>query len=160
MRPVELVMVGAGNRGYLAYGAFAERNPHEAKFVAVVEPDAARRARFANAHRIPAERQFRSWEDIAGRSRRFRVRANSRLVAACLILLLTCSQTSGDESSRGLEPGVKRPRVRSWFRDWWLQRTHAGIQPPNPAPQNRRSNRDFDAASAGNFHLWLKNFRT
>jgi predicted dehydrogenase len=67
MRPVELVMVGAGNRGYLAYGGFAERNPREAKFVAVVEPDDARRARFANAHRIPAERQFCSWEDLAGR---------------------------------------------------------------------------------------------
>jgi predicted dehydrogenase len=67
MRPVELVMVGAGNRGYLAYGAFAKRNPEEAKFVAVVEPDDARRARFATAHDIPAERQFRSWEDIAGR---------------------------------------------------------------------------------------------
>src|SRR2546426_1555680 len=67
MGPVELVMVGAGNRGYLAYGAFAERNPKEAKFVAVVEPDNARRARFANAHGIPAERQFRSWEDIADR---------------------------------------------------------------------------------------------
>jgi predicted dehydrogenase len=66
MRPVELVMVGAGNRGHLAYGAFAERNPEKAKFVAVVEPDDARRARFANAHRIPAERQFRSWEEIAG----------------------------------------------------------------------------------------------
>src|SRR5204863_644292 len=68
MRPVELVMVGAGNRGHLAYGAFAERNPDKAKFVAVVEPDDGRRARFANAHRIPAERQFRSWEEIAGRS--------------------------------------------------------------------------------------------
>jgi predicted dehydrogenase len=68
MRPVELVMVGAGNRGHLAYGAFAERNPEEAKFVAVVEPDDARRARFANAHGIPADRQFRTWEDIAGRS--------------------------------------------------------------------------------------------
>src|SRR5712691_11301782 len=67
MRPVDLVMVGAGNRGYLAYGGFAERNPKEARFVAVVEPDDARRARFANAHRIPAERQFRSWEDLAGR---------------------------------------------------------------------------------------------
>lgn len=67
MRPVELVMVGAGNRGYLAYGAFAERNPEQAKFVAVVEPDDARRARFANAHGIPAEHQFHSWEDIAGR---------------------------------------------------------------------------------------------
>jgi predicted dehydrogenase len=68
MRPVELVMVGAGNRGHLAYGAFAERNPDLAKFVAVVEPDDARRARFANAHGISAERQFRSWEEIAGRS--------------------------------------------------------------------------------------------
>jgi predicted dehydrogenase len=67
MRPVELVMVGAGNRGYLAYGAFAERNPGEARFVAVAEPDDARRARFADAHRIPAERQFRSWEELAGR---------------------------------------------------------------------------------------------
>jgi predicted dehydrogenase len=67
MRPVELVMVGAGNRGHLAYGAFAERNPQEARFVAVVEPDDARRARFANAHDIPTQRQFRSWEDIAGR---------------------------------------------------------------------------------------------
>jgi len=68
MRPVELVMVGAGNRGHLAYGAFAERNPDLAKFVAVVEPDDARRARFANANGIPADRQFRTWEDIAGRS--------------------------------------------------------------------------------------------
>ena len=59
-------MVGAGNRGYLAYGAFAERNPEQARFVAVVEPDDARRARFASAHRIPPERQFRSWEEIAG----------------------------------------------------------------------------------------------
>jgi len=60
-------MVGAGNRGHLAYGAFAERNPDKAKFVAVVEPNDGRRARFANAHRIPAERQFRSWEEIADR---------------------------------------------------------------------------------------------
>jgi predicted dehydrogenase len=67
VQPVELVMVGAGNRGHLAYGAFAERNPGEAKFVGVVEPDDARRARFAGAHRIPSERQFRSWEDLAGR---------------------------------------------------------------------------------------------
>ncbi len=68
MRPVELVMVGAGNRGYLAYGSFAERNPEVARFVAVVEPDDARRARFADAHRIPGDGQFRSWEEIAGRA--------------------------------------------------------------------------------------------
>lgn len=68
MGPVELVMVGAGNRGHLAYGAFALRNPEVARFVAVVEPDDARRARFAEAHQIAADRQFRSWEEIASRA--------------------------------------------------------------------------------------------
>ena len=60
-------MVGAGNRGYLAYGAFALRNPDLAKFVAVVEPDDARRARFAEAHEIPPDRQFSSWAEVASR---------------------------------------------------------------------------------------------
>src|SRR5256714_2796575 len=68
MRPVELVMVGAGNRGYLAYGACAERNPDRAKSVAVAERDEARGARCGKGHGIPADRQFRTWEDIAGRS--------------------------------------------------------------------------------------------
>jgi predicted dehydrogenase len=79
MRPVELVMVGAGNRGYLAYGAFAQRNPDAARFVAVVEPDDARRARFATAHGIPGERQFRSWEEIAGRPPLARALINATL---------------------------------------------------------------------------------
>jgi predicted dehydrogenase len=68
MWPVEMVMVGAGNRGYLAYGSYAQRHPDRARFVAVVEPDEGRRARFADAHRIPRERQYRTWEEIAGRS--------------------------------------------------------------------------------------------
>src|SRR2546422_9075176 len=60
-------MVGAGNRGYLAYGAYAERHPDKARFVAVVEPDEGRRARFGEAHRIPADRRFSSWEELAAR---------------------------------------------------------------------------------------------
>lgn len=66
-KPVELVMVGAGNRGYLAYGGYAERHPEDVRFVAVAEPDEGRRARFAQAHHIPPERQFRSWEELAER---------------------------------------------------------------------------------------------
>src|SRR3989442_12975885 len=58
-------MVGAGNRGYLAYGAYAESHPDKARFVAVVEPDEGRRARFGEAHRIPADRRFSSWEGLA-----------------------------------------------------------------------------------------------
>src|SRR5437899_2022009 len=60
-------MVGAGNRGYLAYGAYAERHPDKARFVAVVEPDDGRLARFGEAHRIPADRRFSSWEELAAR---------------------------------------------------------------------------------------------
>jgi predicted dehydrogenase len=60
-------MVGAGNRGYLAYGAYAERHPDKARFVAVVEPDEGRRARFGVAHRVPPDRRFSSWEELAAR---------------------------------------------------------------------------------------------
>jgi len=64
-QPVEAVLVGAGNRGTLAYGTFALRAPWELRFVAVAEPDDERRARFAREHGIPPERQFRSWQELA-----------------------------------------------------------------------------------------------
>ncbi|MCX7624597.1 MAG: Gfo/Idh/MocA family oxidoreductase [Candidatus Sumerlaeaceae bacterium] len=64
MRPVEAVLVGAGQRGREAFGAFALRHPHLLKFVAVAEPDEGRRQAFAQAHGIPPERQFRSWEEL------------------------------------------------------------------------------------------------
>ncbi|MDQ3811024.1 MAG: Gfo/Idh/MocA family oxidoreductase [Chloroflexota bacterium] len=68
-RPLELVMVGAGNRGHLSYGAYALRYPEQVRFVAVAEPDEGRRHRFADAHGIPPERQFRGWEELAERPR-------------------------------------------------------------------------------------------
>jgi predicted dehydrogenase len=77
--PVELALVGAGNRGYLAYGGHALRHPDETKFVGVVEPDDRRRARFATAHAIPAERQFRSWEDFVSRPRRAQAVVNATM---------------------------------------------------------------------------------
>jgi predicted dehydrogenase len=66
-QPIEAVMVGAGNRGFLAYGAYALRFPEDVRFVAVAELDDERRSRFAQAHNIPPERQFRSWEELAAR---------------------------------------------------------------------------------------------
>src|SRR6266568_2764819 len=65
--PVDAVLVGAGNRGHLAYGAYALQHPENLRFVAVADPDEGRRRRFADAHAIPPERQFRSWEDLADR---------------------------------------------------------------------------------------------
>ena len=63
-QPLTAILIGAGNRGYEAYGPYALAHPNEIRFVAVAEPNDARRARFAQAHGIPAERQFRTWEDL------------------------------------------------------------------------------------------------
>ncbi len=64
-RPVEAVLVGAGNRGTLAYGTYALRAPWDLRFIAVAEPNDERRTRFAQQHGIPPERQFRSWQELA-----------------------------------------------------------------------------------------------
>lgn len=66
-QPIEAVMVGAGSRGYHAYGPYALQHPDQIRFTAVVEPHEERRRRFAQAHAIPNERQFHSWEDLYAR---------------------------------------------------------------------------------------------
>ncbi|RLC55290.1 MAG: gfo/Idh/MocA family oxidoreductase, partial [Chloroflexota bacterium] len=63
-QPFTAILIGAGNRGHDAYGAYALRHPDEIRFVAVAEPHDIRRARFAQAHGIPPERQFHTWEDL------------------------------------------------------------------------------------------------
>src|SRR5207247_5566086 len=60
LTPIELVVVGAGNRGYHAYGAYARNHPGEVQVVAVAEPDAERRDRFAEAHGIPRSEEHTS----------------------------------------------------------------------------------------------------
>jgi predicted dehydrogenase len=63
-KPVTAVLVGAGQRGYEAYGAYALTHPGDVRFVAVAEPNTQRRARFAEAHAIAEARQFHTWEDL------------------------------------------------------------------------------------------------
>jgi len=79
VQPVEAVMVGAGNRGYDAYGPYALRHPDEVRFIAVVEPHDERRRRFALAHDIPPERQFRTWEALYARGQIARALVNCTL---------------------------------------------------------------------------------
>src|SRR5438309_1044327 len=67
VHPVELVAVGAGGRGFRAYGRYALAHPEEVRYVAVAEPNEERRYRFAAAHGIPAARQFQSWEELTTR---------------------------------------------------------------------------------------------
>jgi predicted dehydrogenase len=68
-QPISAVVCGAGQRGYYTYGPYALQHPEDLRFVAVAEPDPARRDRFGDAHGIPAERRFASWEALfdAGR---------------------------------------------------------------------------------------------
>lgn len=49
-------MIGAGQRGFFTFGSHATQHPDELRFVAVVDPDPARRARFVAAH--PAAQEF------------------------------------------------------------------------------------------------------
>ncbi|MCS7055131.1 MAG: Gfo/Idh/MocA family oxidoreductase [Thermoflexales bacterium] len=73
---VEAVMIGAGNRAIWSYGPYALQHPDEIRFIAVAEPDAARRARFATQHNIPAEMQFASWEELVARPQLARAAVN------------------------------------------------------------------------------------
>lgn len=63
-KPITAVLLGAGLRGSFAYGPYAIQHPENLEFVAVAEPDPVRRAQFATAHDIPADRQFASWEEL------------------------------------------------------------------------------------------------
>ena len=63
MTPIDLLILGAGNRGARAYGAYALAHPDEFRVVGIAEPNAVRRERMGADHAIPAERQFARWED-------------------------------------------------------------------------------------------------
>jgi predicted dehydrogenase len=62
-------MIGAGQRGHFVYGAWAQKNPNLLRFVAVADPRADRRERFAEANGIPPSRVFASHVELfeAGR---------------------------------------------------------------------------------------------
>jgi predicted dehydrogenase len=58
------VMLGAGNRGFDAYGNWALEHPERLKFVGIAETDPAKLERFATTHNIPPEQCFSSWQDL------------------------------------------------------------------------------------------------
>ncbi|MBP3961555.1 Gfo/Idh/MocA family protein [Paenibacillus lignilyticus] len=64
MAQLTAILIGAGARGAGSYAPFALDYPHELKFVAVAEPDANRREKFAKQHNIPEAMTFESWEQL------------------------------------------------------------------------------------------------
>lgn len=61
---ITAILIGAGQRGMDAYGAYALQHPEKMRVVAVAEPDPARRAAMAEAHHIPPERCFADWRPL------------------------------------------------------------------------------------------------
>ncbi|WP_088829966.1 Gfo/Idh/MocA family protein [Paenibacillus tyrfis] len=67
MKPMTAVLIGAGARGAGGYARYALDCPHELKFVAVAEPNAERRDKFAAEHGISRENCFETWEELLSR---------------------------------------------------------------------------------------------
>ena len=64
MKPVELIIAGAGDRGTV-YGSYAKVHPKRAKVVGVAEPRDFYRERMVKEHNIPEENIFTDWKDLA-----------------------------------------------------------------------------------------------
>jgi len=63
-KPIQAVLIGAGQRGALDYAPYALQYPEQLRFVAVAEPNPERRQRFSEQHHIAIENQFETWEDL------------------------------------------------------------------------------------------------
>lgn len=63
---IDLIMIGAGNRGYFAYGE-AVLSLDGARVVAVAEPDEFRRERFARDHSIIPQNAVADWKSLLSR---------------------------------------------------------------------------------------------
>lgn len=64
MQQKTAIVIGAGDRGARAYAPYALEYPNELKIVAVAEPNEERREKFRNAHDLPIEDSYSSWENM------------------------------------------------------------------------------------------------
>nr|WP_318686457.1 Gfo/Idh/MocA family oxidoreductase [uncultured Acetatifactor sp.] len=63
-RPVTVVIIGAGGRGYLSYAPFAKKYPNQMQIVGVAEPDEKRRRTLQDEYVLSANRCFSSAEEL------------------------------------------------------------------------------------------------
>jgi predicted dehydrogenase len=63
-KPVNAILVGAGNRGADVYGRFALGHPWLFRFTSVADPNDSRRTRFAADHSIPGDRCHADWNRL------------------------------------------------------------------------------------------------
>lgn len=61
---MKAALIGAGSRGFYAYGSYALDYPQEIQFIAVAEPNKEKREKFAKLHNIPKHLQFEDWVEF------------------------------------------------------------------------------------------------
>jgi len=61
---MKAAIIGAGSRGFYAYGSYALQYPHEIQFIAVAEPNKEKREKFAETHNIPENMRFEDWTEL------------------------------------------------------------------------------------------------
>ena len=66
-KPISVIVIGAGNRGWRAYSSYGLKFPEELKVVGVAEPIPYRRERISKAFNIPKDKQFETWEHVFNR---------------------------------------------------------------------------------------------
>ncbi len=63
-RPIKIIVLGAGSRGWGAYSSYGLKLPEELQVVGVAEPIPYRRERMSKAFNIPKKHQFETWEHV------------------------------------------------------------------------------------------------
>lgn len=94
MQQLTAVLLGAGDRGMNAYAPYALKNPAKLRFVAVAEPDCAKREKFCQDHQISSENAFVSWEDLLSKGK-----------IADILLVCTQDQMHFEPTIQALELG-------------------------------------------------------
>lgn len=64
MKAMTALLIGAGDRGARAYAPYALAYPNELKIVGVAETGIERRTKVQQAHDIPVENCYESWEEV------------------------------------------------------------------------------------------------
>jgi predicted dehydrogenase len=68
MKPVKLIIAGAGDRGFV-YASYAKEHPDRARVVGVAEPRDFYREKMAKEYSIAEENVFNDWKDLAKRDK-------------------------------------------------------------------------------------------
>ncbi|QUH29711.1 Gfo/Idh/MocA family protein [Vallitalea guaymasensis] len=68
-KPINVCLLGAGSRGYFAFGNYAHSHPENLKVIAVAEPDKSKMERFLKVHDVDNEMTFTSWDELLDQPR-------------------------------------------------------------------------------------------